>query len=314
MPRLRLRPPVFRRLTLLALIALSLIVVTGGAVRLSGSGLGCPDWPTCAQNSYVAAFSLHPMIEFVNRVITIAVSVAVVVVALGSLARAPRRRDLTWLAGGLIAGVMTQIVLGGLTVLAKLAPPLVMAHFLVSMAIVWDAVVLYHRAGQPETAPRPMVGPQVVRLARLIAATLAVVIVVGTAVTGSGPHSGNTGAKRLPFRFSSVAELHATLVLFLIGMTLATLLVLHQAGVPAAVQRRGRTLFEIMVAQGALGYIQYFTRVPALLVGLHLAGATAVWIAAVWFNLGLWARPAPAPGGMEGAEALELGRLVPSAG
>lgn len=289
------------------LVALSLIVVTGGAVRLTGSGLGCPDWPTCAQRSYVAAFSFHPMVEFVNRMITVAVSALVALTMVGALLRAPRRRDLVWLALGLVGGVLAQIVLGGLTVLLELAPPLVMAHFLASMAVVWDALVLYHRAGQPATPARPMVSLPVIRLGRLVAVTLAVVLAAGTAVTGSGPHSGNAGAKRLPFRFAAAAELHSTIVLFLIGVTVATLVAVHHAGVPASVQRRGRILLELMVAQGALGYLQYFLRVPAGLVELHVTMATAVWIAALWFNLGLYHRDAATTG-----EAAEPRRGAPA--
>lgn len=311
-PWLRLSPRAFRGLALAALVALSLIVVTGGAVRLTGSGLGCPDWPTCARSSYVAAFSFHPMVEFVNRMITVAVTVLVVATMLGTLIRSPRRRDLVWLALGLVGGVLAQIVLGGLTVLFKLAPPLVMAHFLVSMAVVWDAVVLFHRSGQPAGAGRPKVAPHVVHLGRLLAVTLAVVLAAGTAVTGSGPHSGNTGAKRLAFPFSAAAELHSTIVLFLIGLTVATLVAIHHAGVPADIQRRGRVVLEVMVAQGALGYIQYFLRVPAGLVELHLTLATALWIAAVWFNLGLFHRDR-APDQAAAAPATAVQAAAPAA-
>ncbi|MGH9068875.1 MAG: COX15/CtaA family protein [Acidimicrobiales bacterium] len=283
-------PAAFRRLALAVLVALALLVITGAAVRLTGSGLGCPDWPTCTRQSYVAAFSFHPMVEFVNRVIVIAVTVLIAATMLGALARAPRRRDLAWLALALVAGYVAQIVLGGLTVLFKLAPPLVMAHLLLSMAMVWAAVVLFRRAGQPDTAATPMVAGSVVVLGRLIVVFLAVVLTAGTAVTGSGPHSGNIGAKRLPFAFSSAAEFHATAVLFLIGITVATLVVVHQSGVPVGVQRRGRVLLELMVVQGIVGYVQYFLHVPALLVELHVALATVVWIAALWFHLGLFHR------------------------
>lgn len=308
---LRISPLAFRRLALVALVALGLIVVTGGAVRLTGSGLGCPDWPTCARDSYVAAFSFHPMVEFVNRVITAAVSLLVVLTVVGALARTPRRADLVWLSAGLVAGVVAQIVLGGLTVLFKLAPPLVMAHFLVSMAVAANAVVLYHRSRSPGGPAQAVVARPLVALGRLVAVTTAVVLVAGTSVTGSGPHSGNAGARRLGLRFSGVAEAHATAALFLIGLTLATLVAVHQAGVPAGVQRRARLLLEVMVAQAGLGYLQYFLRVPAGLVELHLAGATILWMAVIWFNLGLFVRtapglPAPSPSPLVGrAPALE---------
>src|SRR5688572_26237518 len=150
MPSVRLTPRAYRRVTLLALCALAFIVVTGGAVRVTGSGLGCPDWPTCAESSVVAPLEYHAMVEFVNRMITGLVSVLVILAVLGSMVRIERRRDLTLLSWGLVAGVMGQVVLGGLTVLFDLAPPLVMGHFVVSMLLIWCAVVLHDRAGLPD--------------------------------------------------------------------------------------------------------------------------------------------------------------------
>lgn len=275
-----------------AVVALSAIVVTGGAVRLTGSGLGCPDWPTCKGRQVVAAWSFHPVVEFGNRVVVTVVSVGVVLVVLAALARRPRRWDLVWLSAGLVLGVIAQVVLGGLVVLLKLSPPLVMAHFLLSLVVLGDAVLLHRRAGQPDTAPRPVVGRDLVRLSRLILAMVAVVVALGTAVTGSGPHAGDIHAKRLDLSFHGIAEVHSTAVMLLIGLTLASLFALHQAGAPAGVQRRGRILLEVMAAQAVVGYTQYFTRVPALLVGIHIAGATAVWVTALRFHLGLFTRPA----------------------
>lgn len=291
----RLTPTAYRRVTLAAVIALSLIVVTGGAVRLTGSGLGCPDWPTCTGTRIVAAWSLHPMIEFTNRVITVAVTAAVVAAVVGALLRRPRRRDLVWLSSGLVAGVLAQVVLGGLTVLYKLDPPWVMGHFVLSFAVLADAVVLHHRAGTYPTPARPVVSRDLVRLGRLTLATLAVVVVLGTAVTGSGPHSGDIHAKRLPFHFQGVTELHSSVVMLLAGLAIATLFALHHARAPAGVQRRARVVLVLMAAQAAVGYTQYFTRVPAALVAAHLAGATALWIAVLRYNLGLSVHPAPAP-------------------
>jgi heme a synthase len=297
----RLTPAAYRRVTLAAVIALSLIVVTGGAVRLTGSGLGCPDWPTCTGHRIVAAWSLHPMIEFTNRVITVVVTAAVVAAVLGAVLRRPHRRDLAWLSTGLVAGVLAQVVLGGLTVLYKLDPPWVMGHFVLSFAVLADAVVLHYRAGRPDTPARAVVSRDLVRLGLLILATVGVVVILGTAVTGSGPHSGDIHAKRLPFHFQGVAELHSSVVMLLVGLTIATLFALHHARVPADVQLRARVVLGVIVAQAAIGYTQYFTRVPAVLVAMHLAGATALWIAVLRYNLGLFVHPAPAPPGLEAA-------------
>jgi cytochrome c oxidase assembly protein subunit 15 len=163
----RLSPRAYQRITIVALVALVFIIVTGAAVRLTGSGLGCSDWPTCEENSLVAPLEYHAMIEFVNRLITGLVSAAVIVAVLGSLIRQPRRRDLTWWALGLVAGVIGQIVLGGLTVLFELRPPFVIAHFVLSMVLVWNAVVLHQRGRYASVASLPVVAPRVRTLPKI---------------------------------------------------------------------------------------------------------------------------------------------------
>ena len=303
----RLSPAAYRRITFLAAAALAFIIVTGGAVRLTGSGLGCPDWPTCARDRVVAPWEYHAMVEFVNRSITGLVSVAVILAVLGSLVRQPRRRDLTWLSLGLVAGVIGQIVLGGITVLFHLWPPLVMAHFALSMAILANAVVLHHRAGRPDDPPPlggppapgapgpgsaptgPVVGRPLLLLGRLVLVATAVAILLGTVVTGTGPHGGDEDVDRLPFFLPDVARLHGVSVMLLLVLVLVTLWRLRSDGAPPALLRRGEVLLAVIVAQAAVGYTQYFTGVPVLLVGVHIAGATAVWVATIHFVLGFTA-------------------------
>ncbi len=280
-----LSPPAYRRVTLFAVVALAFIIVTGGAVRLSGSGLGCPDWPTCASNRVVAPLQYHAMVEFVNRVITALVSVLVVLAVLGSLVRRPRRRDLVWLSAGLVLGVVGQIVLGGLTVLFKLRPGFVMSHFLLSMVLLADAVVLHHRAGREGGPTRPLFGPDLMALGRLEVAAAGLVIFLGTVVTSSGPHGGDEHAERLPFVLTDVARLHGIAVTLFLVVTLVALWRLRAAGVSPDLFRRGEILLVVLVAQGALGYLQYFTGVPVVLVGFHIAGAAAVWVAVLRFHL-----------------------------
>jgi cytochrome c oxidase assembly protein subunit 15 len=240
------------------------------------------------------------MVEFVNRCFTIAVTVLSAIALLCALRREPRRRDLVLLAAGEVLGIVAQIVMGGLVVLFKLNPYLVMVHFLLSMALVALAAVLLHRAGIPDEAAaapaQPVVGRDLVWLARLLVCTVAVVITAGTAVTGAGPHAGDpsAGVRRIPVAFRDVAELHSTLALFLIGMTLATLFALHAARAPSRVQRRGQWLLEVMVIQAALGFTQYFLHDNALVVGIHMAGATAVGINAVLLYLSLFEQRAVA--------------------
>lgn len=282
---MRRLPPVsaalYRRITLVALVALCFIIVTGGAVRLTGSGLGCSDWPGCEQSRFVAPLELHPMVEFVNRLVTGLVSVTIAVAVLGSLRRVPRRRDLTLLSLGLVAGVIGQIVLGAFTVAFELAPPFVMGHFLLSLALVTDAVVLHHRAGLPDGSPRTVdvVEPDTRRLVVALGPALTLAVFAGTVVTGSGPHGGDEEAPRFGFAIDTVARLHSFAVILFVCGLLVAITRLDKEKAPAAVQARARQLFTVAAAQAVVGWVQYFTDVPALLVGVHILGATLVWVA-----------------------------------
>jgi cytochrome c oxidase assembly protein subunit 15 len=287
--RLTVSPALYRRVTFLALVALCFIVVTGGAVRVTGSGLGCPDWPTCAEGRVVAPLETHAMIEFINRMVTGLVSVMVIVAVLAALLRQPRRRDLTRLALGLVLGVIGQIVLGGLVVLFHLYPPLVMGHFVLSMVLVGNAVVLHHRAGMPEDAVAvPQTGTDLRRMSTGLVAWSAVVLFLGTVVTGAGPHAGSHEGQfveRLPFEVRDVAQLHGIAVMILLAFTLVTLWRARQERAPAEVQRHGSALLVVMALQGLVGYTQYFSDVPATLVAVHIAGATALWVAVLRYRL-----------------------------
>lgn len=303
MPRVRLprlSPDTYRKVTLVAALALAFIVVSGGAVRLTGSGLGCTDWPTCEEDRLVAPLEFHPMVEFVNRAVTGAVSLAVATAVLGSLLRAPRRRDLTVLSLGLVAGVAGQVVLGGITVLFELWPPLVMGHFLLSMVLLWNAVLLHHRAGQPDGTPRPVVTDRARTMARWLAGLAATVVLTGTVVTGTGPHGGDADVERLPFALPDVARVHGVAVAGFLVLLLALVRTLHAEAAPERVQRAGRVVLGVAVAQAAVGYTQYFTGVPVLLVGIHIAGAAAVWVATVALHLAMVER-GPAGEGATGS-------------
>ena len=246
-----------------ALLALTFIIVTGAAVRLTGSGLGCSDWPTCEEDRLVAPLEYHAMIEFVNRLITGLVSVAVIAAVLGSLVRVPRRRDLTWWAWGLVAGVIGQVILGGFTVLFHLQPPFVIAHFLLSMVLVWNAVVLHHRAAHDGSRGHHVVPRRIRRLGRALVALATAVLVSGTIVTGTGPHGGDETVERLPFDLLEVTRLHSLLVWTFLAVTVWTVLELRRTGAPDLVHRRVRILTLAIVVQGAIGYLQFFTGVPA---------------------------------------------------
>ncbi len=293
MRRFRVSPVAFERIALVAVGCYALLVVTGGAVRLTGSGLGCPDWPSCYAHQVTAQASFHPVVEFSNRIVGVVVTIVSFGAFGAALRRAPVRRDLVWLASGLVAGILAQIVLGGLVVLFKLNPYLVALHFLLTLVVLADAMVLHHRAKHPATPAVALLGSDLVWLSRLLFATLALLVTIGTVVTGAGPHAGGPGAKRIDIAFRDIAELHSTVALFLIGATLATLFALHHARAPEAVQRRARIMLEVMALQGVLGYTQYFLHDAAVVVEFHLAGATALWCAMTYYYLGLHRHRAP---------------------
>jgi cytochrome c oxidase assembly protein subunit 15 len=228
------------------------------------------------------------MVEFVNRAITGLVSLAVILAVLGSLRRGTRRRDLIVLSLGLVAGVFAQAILGGQTVKNHLDPRFVMAHFLLSMVLIANAVVLYQRASEPDDPirRRPVVGRDLVLMRWLVAPAAALAIFLGTLVTGTGPHGGDVTAERLRLFLPDVARVHGLSVVVFLVVTLLTLWRLSRSGAPPSLMRRGEVVVAVAVVQGAVGYIQYFTGVPVVLVGLHIAGATALWAATVWFVLG----------------------------
>ena len=295
MRRMRISPRAYERITIVAVAMLAAIIVTGTAVRLTGSGLGCPDWPNCEPGSLVPreATNAHAMVEFVNRVVTGLVSVAVILAVLGSLLRRPRRRDLTWLSAGLVVGVLAQAVLGGLVVKFGLEPPFVMAHFLLSMVLLTNAVVLADRARRPEGQGRSVVSRSVVVLARLLLVALVGVLVAGTVVTATGPHGGDEEAERFGFALPDVTRVHAVAALAYVALIVAIFFVLDRRGAPDEVRRRLSVVLVVALAQAAVGYVQYFNDIPELLVGIHVAGATALAAATIWFYLGLFAVTRP---------------------
>ena len=281
-------PTAYARLTRFALWALAAIVVTGATVRLTGSGLGCDDWPTCSEDRFVADLEYHALVEFVNRLFTGVVAIAVIAAVLGSWKRRPRRSDLTALSLGLVAGVLAQVVLGALLVKTELDPRFTMGHFLLSMVLLQNAAVLDARArgdaGPAVTERRPDDSTLDERrpdgLTRLmlwaVLAVGAVLLVTGTLVTGAGPHAGDTRAERLPLLVREVARVHSIVALALLGMVVWTWWRLRTAGSKGR-WRMGRVAV-LLAVQGAVGYTQYFAGVPALLVGVHVALASVVWI------------------------------------
>jgi heme a synthase len=308
-----------QRLALASLLANIGLVVTGGAVRLTGSGLGCPTWPRCTDTSYVttSAMGAHGVIEFGNRLVGIAVGLLALACVLAALAQAPPRRSLIAWSVAVLAGIPAQAVVGGITVLTKLNPWVVGCHFLASMAVIAAAYQLWVRAGgQPGRLIAPLpphqhggegssrdpgssdiafdVGTTKIRergggrlprslvvLGRLVVAVAAAVLVVGTVVTGSGPHAGDAHARRTGLDPQEVSQLHADLVFLLIGLSVALWFALRAVDAPPAARRAAAWLIGVEAGQGVIGFVQYFTHLPVLAVGLHMFGACVVWIAAL---------------------------------
>ncbi len=277
----------FLRLCQITLGLVALNLVTGAAVRLTDSGLGCPDWPTCSRTSITPALSLHPLVEFGNRMVVVVVCAAAIITALAALRRAPRRPDLVWLSSGLVAGIVGEAVLGAVVVYSKLNPYAVMCHFMVGIVLLTDAIVLALRAGRGRGPGTLEVSPRQRVMGRVMIGVLALAIMAGTATTGAGPHAGGPGAKRLPIALSDMARVHSSIVIVLAVLTLVLLWSLHRSGAPVAVQERGRLLLVAMVGQGVIGYTQYVSHLPAFLVGVHVFGAIVVWTTMVWFYDGL---------------------------
>jgi len=292
-------PALYRRICVVALWALCAIVVTGAAVRLTGSGLGCSDWPTCERDRFVAPWQFNAQVEFINRMLTGVVSIAVILAVMGSLLRRPRRTDLTRWSLALVGGVVAQIIVGAFVTLSGLKYSIVGVHFLLSMVLVWAAVVLVDRAGRPDDDRGPRTWPG---WARAVFASALVVLCTGPVVTSAGPHAGSKEVRRLPFDLSTVARIHSLSVWILCAIV-AWVAWSHRHDGPTATRRGVIELLGAIVAQGALGYLQYFTGVPAVLVAAHLAGATVVWVLAVRLAL---ASPAatPAPGHADDAREL----------
>lgn len=274
-----------------ALWALVAIVITGSLVRLTGSGLGCSDWPNCEPGEFVPAADVHGWVEFGNRIVTGLVSAAVMLAVGASLWRRPRRADLVWWSMALVAGVAFQIGLGAVTVLTHLSPPIVMSHFLASQVLVAAAVVLQHRAQHepPETAAGAIrLGAGVRSHARSAGVLTAAALFTGTVVTGTGPHGGDEHVERLQFALPSVARIHGitvavlAAVVLLLSVRLRRLAAAHRAeatgAAAAGLGSRVRVVIAVMAAQAAIGYVQYFNELPVLLVALHVVGATLLTI------------------------------------
>lgn len=262
-----------------AFASLCIIVFTGALVRLTGSGLGCSDWPRCNDTHFVDISSSHTLIEQANRLFTGVVSLSVIAAVLMSHRRSPRRKDLIALAWGLVLGVVAQIVIGGIVVLTGLNPYANMAHFLVSLLLIACSYLLYQRSAGDVNDPWRRQLPQRMRTFSVTYFVSSVVaIVAGTVVTATGPHAGNEEAVRFGFALESVARIHSIAVLVSIGLLVYIALNTKKMNVDSMFEAVQVCLF-VAVLQAIVGYAQYFTDVPVTLVAIHIAGAVSFFIA-----------------------------------
>jgi cytochrome c oxidase assembly protein subunit 15 len=263
-----------------SIVANGVLVVTGGVVRLTGSGLGCPTWPRCTAESVTphGAYSVHSVIEFGNRMLTY----VLVAVAIGTLVAAWQsgRRDLRRLALVMALGIPAQAVIGGITVLTDLNPWVVSLHLLCSLAIIGVAVLFLERVRRP--GPAVPARGAVVGLGWATFVSAWAVLYVGTVVTGSGPHAGDAGSARNGLSPLQMSQLHADLVFLFVGLTLGLLFAVVATGAPASSRRAVVVLLVVELAQGAIGFVQYFTELPVVLVGFHMLGAALVSATVTW--------------------------------
>ena len=288
---------VLRSLALVSLIANAALVVTGAAVRLTRSGLGCPTWPKCTDESYVTTpeMGVYGVIEFGNRVLGVALGLIALATFVAALWHRPRRLSLILLALAAGLGIPGQGVIGGITVLTDLNPWVVGLHFLLSMALIAVTYTLWTRTAEGDGPPRPLVPTPLRRLAWLTAAAGAAVIVLGVVVTGSGPHAGDAGARRNGLDPAAVSQAHADLVFLLVGLSVGLWFALRAVDAPGAAVRAAGVLILVELGQGLIGFVQYFTHLPVVLVGFHMLGATLVWIAILAMLRSLRERPPRVP-------------------
>jgi cytochrome c oxidase assembly protein subunit 15 len=278
-------PAEFRKICVAALVSVAAIVVTGAAVRLTGSGLGCSDWPNCNATKLVDVSSKHSAIEQINRLFTFVVGLAVVLAALGAWLRRPRRRDLLLLSMALVAGIPAQGLVGAVVVWTKLNPATVQLHFVLSMVLVALSVLLLIRAGQPDDDKRiSAVVPRTKHRVRMLVGWTALAILAGTVVTGTGPHAGDQDARRFTFlSITWVTRIHSAFVWFAVLMAASLLWHLRKRDHDREVLDAPLTVWIcVAIAQGGVGYLQYAQGVPAALVAVHVALATTLWAVSVW--------------------------------
>ncbi|MGE5211925.1 MAG: COX15/CtaA family protein [Acidobacteriota bacterium] len=274
----------FRQIAILTVAGVCFLTVAGAIVRLTGSGLGCDDWPNCNNERFIDVSSGHAAIEQINRLVSGLVGIPTLLMAIGSFRVWPRRVGLRGPSLGVLASILGNGVVGGIAVRGDLHPFLVQSHFLLAMISIGFGLVAIHRARpEPVTSARVIgVTPAITGLLAVFGVLVAAALVTGTVVTGAGPHAGDETARRYGFDISTVAEIHSVTVWVAVAVFLGLVIALRR--VPSLFERLSTnvsTWMFVAVVQGGIGYLQYFNDIPAVLVAAHVAGATALWVVTV---------------------------------
>ena len=277
-------------------VAYGLIIVSGGAVRLTGSGLGCPNWPACYDHQILPQASIHPLVEFGNRMVTGFISIVTIATVIAAYRRVERRKDLILLSWALLGGIVAESVWGAVVVYTKLNPYTVMVHFLVAPIFLGLAILLVERSRRDFSVAPVLLAPRaMVNLSKAQFGIAVLVVALGTAVSNAGPHAGNFAGQEVAHRLNvdlrTAMELHSASATVLIGFVLATVFAVSALGLAKEVERISTRLIAVVVIQGAIGVVQYVTHLPTWLVELHIAGSVFVLIGVLRFHLALNFRP-----------------------
>lgn len=283
------------RAALATVVMAVVIVVTGGAVRLTESGLGCDTWPRCTSGSLTPTsdMGIHGAIEFGNRMLTYVLCAFTGLLIIAARARQPWRRSLTRLGWVQFWLIMSNAVIGGVIVLTGLNPYIVSSHFLLATALLTVGMVVWQRSREGDGAPRDLVARPVRQLTSLLVGATLTLILIGTVVTGSGPHAGDAReVHRIPLNWQEITQLHVDFVYIVLGLTVALWFALRAVKAPEAQRRTVRDLLAVLLLQGVIGYVQYFTGLPEVVVGVHMFGSCLVWIAVLRVFFAQRERPA----------------------
>ena len=291
----------FRQIALVTVAGVCFLTVAGAVVRLTGSGLGCDDWPNCNNERFIDVSTGHAAVEQLNRLLSGLIAIPTLALAIGSFRVRPHRRGLRLPALGVLATILANGVVGGFAVLGDLHPTLVQSHFVLAMISVAFGMLAVHRSRPEPVERRPLAGPMATGVLLGVGALTALALVTGTVVTGTGPHAGDETARRYGFDISTVAMVHSVTVWLTVALFLVAVVVLRRDGVYPQVSAKVSTWMFIAVLQGGVGYVQYFNGVPELLVVMHIVGSVALWIATLRLVLGAL-EPLPGERGVHAAE------------